>query len=66
MTVSKAQQKASNKYIKMNYARINVTVPKEEKEIIKVYAEQANESVNAYIRNAIAMRMQSETNPQSK
>lgn len=64
MTVSKAQQKATNKYIKSNYARINVTIPKAEKEIIKKFAQQANESVNSYIHNAINMRIQSEQNNQ--
>ena len=32
--VSKAQQKAVNKYVKNNYDRINVTFPKGQKEII--------------------------------
>ena len=32
--ISKAQQKAVNKYVKNNYDRINVTFPKGQKEII--------------------------------
>ncbi|WP_022773820.1 hypothetical protein [Butyrivibrio sp. AE2015] len=62
MTVSKSQQKATNKYIKKQYDRINVTVPKGTKDIIKECANQANESVNSYICKAINMRMQSEQN----
>ena len=44
--VSKAQQKAVNKYVKNNYDRINVTFPKGQKEIIMQAAEAAGESVN--------------------
>ena len=44
--VSKAQQKAVNKYVKNNYDRINVTFPKGQKELIKAHAQKHNESVN--------------------
>ena len=47
--VSKAQQKAVNKYVKNNYDRINVTFPKGQKEILKHHAERHGESVNAFI-----------------
>lgn len=63
MTVSKAQQKAVNKYVKNHYDRINVNFPEGDKENIKNYAAQAGESVNSYIRNAVIMRMQSEPKP---
>ena len=45
-TVSKAQQRSVNKYVKENYDRINVTLPKGKKEIIKAHAESMGESVN--------------------
>ena len=51
--VSKAQQKAVNKYVKNNYDRINVTFPKGQKEIIMQAAEAAGESVNGYIKKAV-------------
>ena len=56
--VSKAQQKAVNKYVKNNYDRINVTFPKGQKEIIMQAAEAAGESVNGYIKKAVNQRME--------
>ena len=53
MTVSKAQQACVNKYVKNNYDRINVTLPKGRKEIIKAHAEGRGESVNGFINRAI-------------
>ena len=38
-----------NKFIAENYDRINLTVPKGQKEAIKARAESQWESVNAYI-----------------
>ena len=52
-TVSKAQQRSVNKYVKENYDRINVTLPKGKKEIIKAHAESMGESVNGFISHAI-------------
>lgn len=51
--VSKAQQKAVNKYVKNNYDRINVTFPKGKKKIIKDYADRHGESVNSFIVRAV-------------
>ena len=50
---SKAQQKAVNKYMKNNYDRINLVMPKGKKEVIQAHAAQRGESVNAYINRAI-------------
>lgn len=55
--ISKAQQKAVNKYVKNNYDRINVTFPKGQKEIITQAATAAGESVNGYIKKAVEERM---------
>ena len=55
--ISKAQQKAVNKYVKNNYDRINVTFPKGQKEIITRAATAAGESVNGYIKKAVEERM---------
>mgnify|MGYP002579290337 FL=1 len=54
---SKAQQKAVNKYMKNNYDRINLVMPKGKKEVIQVHAAQRGESVNAYINRAIDKAM---------
>lgn len=53
MAVSKAQQKAVNKYMKENYDRINLTVPKGTKAGIKEQAEKNGESLNGYIFRSI-------------
>lgn len=51
--VSKAQQKAVQKYIKNNYDRVVLTLPKGKRDEIKQYAELENKSMNAYIVQAI-------------
>ncbi|MCI8420396.1 MAG: Arc family DNA-binding protein [Oscillospiraceae bacterium] len=53
MAVSKANQRAVNKYVKNNYDRVNVTMPKGRKEIIQAHAEAHSESVNGFINRAI-------------
>lgn len=55
---SKAQQKAVNKYMKSNYDRVNLVMPKGKKDIIQAHAAQQGESVNAYINRAIDETMQ--------
>lgn len=59
--ISKAQQKAVNKYVKNNYDRINVTFPKGKKEELKEHAQKNNESVNAFIVRAVAETLERET-----
>ena len=61
MAVSKAQQKAVNKYVKDNYDRILITVPKGRKDVIKSIADAHGESVNGYIQRAIDERMERDT-----
>lgn len=64
--ISEAQQKAVNKYIRNNYDRIIITVPKKveekrsvhfTKQDIKDAATLHNESVNTYICTAIQNRL---------
>ena len=50
---SKAQQKAVNKYMKENYDRINLLLPKGKKAIIQDYAASHGESVNGFINRAV-------------
>ena len=47
-----------NKYIAKAYDRINLTVPKGKKETISKAAQQAGQSVNAYINQAIDERIE--------
>ena len=58
MAVSKANQRAVNKYVRANYDRINVTFPKGMKEQIKSIAESHDLSVNAYIVGLVLADMQ--------
>lgn len=51
--VSKKQQAHVNKYITKHYERINLTVPKGQKEVIKAHAEKQGKSVNGYINDLI-------------
>lgn len=60
MPASKAQQKAVNKYMAANYDRINLTVEKGKKDIIKEHAESKGESVNGFINRCINETMERE------
>lgn len=59
-TVSKAQQRSVNKYVKENYDRINVTFSKGRKDVIKVFADAQGESVNGFINRAVSAAMSGE------
>ena len=58
MAVSKAQQKAVHKYVKANYDRMELTVPKGRKDTIKTHAVAQGESVNGFINRAIDHEME--------
>ena len=58
MAVSKAQQRAVNKYVKSNYDEVKLRMPKVKKDVIQAHAAQQGESVNAYINRAIDEAMQ--------
>lgn len=53
MPTTKASQRAVAKYTRENYDRINVTLPKGQREEIKTHAEKHGESVNHFIKRAI-------------
>ena len=57
--ISKAQQKAVNKYVKNNYDRVLVTFPKGQKAVIQEAATVAGETVTTYIRTAVMNRVDS-------
>lgn len=61
MPVSKAQQRAVGKYVKENYDRVEVKMPKGRKTEIQAAAAAAGESVNAYINGAIDLRIAQES-----
>ena len=66
MPVSKAQQKAVNKYMAANYDRINLTIPKGQRDIIKAHADSLGESINAFIGRAITETMERDTGGQQE
>ena len=53
MPVSKAQQKAVNKYMTENYDRINLVVPKGRRDELRAKAKAEEKSLNAYIVDRI-------------
>lgn len=57
MAISKAQQRATNKYKKANYDRMELVVPKGKKATIQEAATAVGESVNAYINGAVDQRL---------
>lgn len=58
MAVSKAQQRATAKYIKANYDRMEIVVPKGMRDTIKAHAAAQGESVGAFIKRAIDHEME--------
>lgn len=53
--------KYNNDFIRRAYDRINLTVPKGQKEAIQAAATAQGESVNEYIKRAIEQRMERES-----
>ena len=58
MAVSKAQQKAVQKYVKDKYDRVVLTMTKGKKETVQADAARHGISVNAYINAAIDEKME--------
>ena len=58
MPVSKAQIKATQKYVAANYDEIKVRVAKGRKDKIKSHADGKGESVNGFINRAINETME--------
>ena len=56
--MAKRKAKWQNDYIAKTYDRINLTVPKGQKEVIQEHAAACGESVNGFIGRAIAETMQ--------
>lgn len=61
MAVSKAQQAAVNKYIKNNYDRLNITIIRGTKQLIKAAAKADNESINGYVKKAVKAKYEADT-----
>ena len=58
--MSKTSAAVKNRYNEKAYDRINLTIPKGQKEVIKAHADSTGESVNAFILRAIKATMESD------
>lgn len=67
MKRNKSHNRAVNKYIKNHYERINLLVPKGDKDIIKQVAASRGMSVNAFIKSTLAAEIaRCQTEPKNK
>lgn len=53
-----ARIRANNKYNEKAYDRINIAVPKGQKEVIRTHAEKQNETINGFVKRAINETME--------
>lgn len=55
--MGKTSAAVKNRYMNKAYDRINLTVPKGQKDVIKAHADGMGESVNGFIQRAISETM---------
>lgn len=60
--MGKTSAAVKNRYNEKTYDRINLTVPKGDKERIEAHAAGRGESVNAFIRRAITETVERDNN----
>lgn len=53
MAYTKATMKAVDKYVKNNYDRLAITIPKGRKETIEAYAKQEGISINGLVNRLL-------------
>lgn len=58
--MGKTSAAVKNKWNKNNYDRIEIVVPKGEKDTIKTHAQNMGESTNEFIKRAIKITMESD------
>lgn len=58
-----AVNKAVQKYVKQNYDRIMVSMPKGSREPIKEHAKKQGESLNSFVLRAIRETMERDNDP---
>ena len=58
--MGKTSSAVKNRYNEKVYDRINLTVPKGQKDVIKAHADSKGESVNAFIQRAIQTTMEND------
>ena len=62
MPVSKAQQRATIKYKKNHYDRLEMQVPKGEKESITEHAKEFDGTLNKFLNRAVKETMERDRN----
>ena len=65
MATTKAQQRAVNKYVRENYDKLLLTMPKGRKAEIKAFADAQGESVNGFLNRLISDEMAHEGGKQN-
>lgn len=55
---TEARKRANDKYNAKAYDRINIAIPKGDKERIKAHAEQQGKSLNGFVKRAIDETME--------
>jgi len=58
---SDAQKEATARYNRKKYDRLNIVVPKGQRQVIKDFAASQGKSLNRFICDAIAKEMNKET-----
>lgn len=61
----KTSAKSKNTWITKVYDRINLTVPKGQKDLIQAHAEAQGESTNGFINRAISETMERDRKPKT-
>ena len=61
----KTYAKSKNTWITKAYDRINLTVPKGQKDLIQAHAEAQGESTNGFINRAISETMERDGKPKT-
>ena len=59
--MGKTSSAVKNKWNAENYDRVNLTLTKGQKDIIKAHADSMGESVNAFIGRALTNQMERDT-----
>lgn len=53
ITLTEAQKKANEKYIKTHYKQVKLSMPNEEAEVLNNYCKEKGHTKNGFIRQAI-------------
>ena len=53
MAATKSQQKAVNKYMKKNYDRLNIVIPKGRKQTLDTYVKEKGLSINNLVNTLL-------------